>query len=481
MDKLQKFLSHPIYGIIEQVADQMQVDTFVIGGIVRDIFLNRPSKDIDILVIGNGIQFAQAVARFISPSHKVSVYKNFGTAQLTYHDLLIEFVGARKESYNHNSRKPIVEDGTLEDDLNRRDFTINALAIGLNGKYKHQLVDNFKGIEDLNLKLLRTPLDPDITFSDDPLRMMRAVRFASQLGFTIYDETLEAIKRNAQRLEIISKERIIDEFNKILLSKKPSIGIDLCEKTGLLHYFLPEIEALKGVETIEGRGHKDNYLHTLEVVDKIAMVSQNLWLVWAALLHDIAKPKCKRYDKNIGWTFHGHEILGSKMAGHIFRELKMPTNEKLKYVQKLISYHLRPANLVDDEITDSAVRRLLFDAGDDIDDLMMLCEADVTSKNREKVKRYLQNFEKVRQKLKEIEEKDKIRNWQPPINGEMIMKTFQLSPCQEVGIIKTAIREAILDGIIENSFEAAYALMLEEGKKLKLTPYDTNLTPTQTS
>lgn len=470
MKKLQKFLSHPIYAIIEKVADRLQVSTYVIGGIVRDIFLDRPSKDVDILVVGNGIEFAQAVAKEISSSLKVNVYKNFGTAQFTFHDLLIEFVGARKESYNRNSRKPIVEDGSLQDDLNRRDFTVNAMAIGLNGDHKGVLVDRFGGMNDLDNKILRTPLDPDITFSDDPLRMMRAVRFASQLGFKIYDETFEAIKRNAPRLEIISKERIVDEFNKILLSKQPSLGIDLCKKSGLLHYFLPELEQLKGVETIEGRGHKDNYLHTLEVVDKVAMVSSNLWLIWAALLHDIAKPACKRFDPNIGWTFHGHEVLGSKMAGRIFKELKMPVNEKLKYVQKLISYHLRPANLVDDEITDSAVRRLLFDAGDDIDDLMLLCEADITSKNREKVRRYLNNFAIVRQKLKEIEEKDKLRNWQPPINGNIIMETFNLSPCYEVGVIKMAIREAILDGIIENNFEAAYQLMLEEGKKINLTP-----------
>ena len=470
MKKLQKFLSHPIYAIIEKVADRLQVSTYVIGGIVRDIFLDRPSKDVDILVVGNGIEFAQAVAKEISSSLKVNVYKNFGTAQFTFHDLLIEFVGARKESYNRNSRKPIVEDGSLQDDLNRRDFTVNAMAIGLNGDHKGVLVDRFGGMNDLDNKILRTPLDPDITFSDDPLRMMRAVRFASQLGFKIYDETFEAIKRNAPRLEIISKERIVDEFNKILLSKQPSLGIDLCEKSGLLHYFLPELEQLKGVETIEGRGHKDNYLHTLEVVDKVAMVSSNLWLIWAALLHDIAKPACKRFDPNIGWTFHGHEVLGSKMAGRIFKELKMPVNEKLKYVQKLISYHLRPANLVDDEITDSAVRRLLFDAGDDIDDLMLLCEADITSKNGEKVRRYLNNFAIVRQTLQEIEEEDKLRNWQPPINGNIIMETFNLSPCYEVGVIKMAIREAILDGIIENNFEAAYQLMLEEGKKINLTP-----------
>jgi len=459
---------HPIYKIVRKVAAEKKLAAFAVGGVVRDLFLNRFSKDIDILVVGSGIELAQWVAQEISPTLEVNVFKNFGTAQFVFEGAAIEFVGARKESYDFNSRKPIVENGTLEDDLSRRDFTINALAIGISGEKEGELVDMFNGFNDLQAKILRTPLDPDITFSDDPLRMMRAVRFASQLGFTIEPETIASIKRNAHRLGIISKERIIDEFNKILLSKKPSVGIQLCDETGLLVQFLPELPALKGAETMNGRGHKENYLHTLQVVDKIAMVSPNLWLLWAALLHDIAKPVTKKYDKKVGWSFHGHEYIGSKMVKRIFNHLKMPTNEKMRYVQKMVALHLRPIALVEDEITDSAVRRLLFDAGDDIDDLMLLCEADVTSKNPEKIKRCMENFANVRTKLKEIEEKDRLRNWQPPITGELIMQTFQLQPSREVGIIKDAIREAILDGIIPNEFEAAYGMMLEEGGKLGL-------------
>ena len=385
------------------------------------------------------------------------MFKNFGTARFRYADTEVEFVGARKESYRADSRKPAVEDGTLQDDLNRRDFTVNALAIPLNGPEKGQVIDCFGGLQDMNDKLIRTPLDPDITFSDDPLRMMRAVRFASQLGFSIVPETFEAIKRNAARLEIISKERIVDEFNKILLSPQPSWGINLLKDAGLLQYFLPELLNLQGVEVVNGR-------------DKIARVSNNLWLIWAALLHDIAKPVTKRYDEKIGWTFHSHEFIGSKMVGKIFNRLKMPANEKLKYVQKLVLLHLRPIALVEDIITDSAVRRLLFDAGDDIDDLMMLCEADVTSKNPEKVKRFMANFAKVRKKLDDIEEKDRLRNWQPPIDGLEIMETFGLGPSREVGIIKTAIREAILDGVIGNNHDEAYQLMLTEAAKLGLQP-----------
>lgn len=465
-----KQLTHPVYEIASQVADELGISAYAVGGVVRDLFLNRRSKDIDIVVVGSGIAFAQAVAKAISPHIEVSVFKNFGTARFRYENTEVEFVGARKESYRADSRKPAVEDGTLQDDLNRRDFTVNALAIPLNGQEKGQVIDCFGGLQDMNDKLIRTPLDPDITFSDDPLRMMRAVRFASQLGFSIVPETFEAIQRNAARLEIISKERIVDEFNKILLSPQPSWGINLLKDAGLLQYFLPELLNLQGVEVVNGRGHKDNYLHTLEVVDKIARVSNNLWLIWAALLHDIAKPVTKRYDEKIGWTFHSHEFIGSKMVGRIFNRLKMPANEKLKYVQKLVLLHLRPIALVEDIITDSAVRRLLFDAGDDIDDLMMLCEADVTSKNPEKVKRFMANFAKVRKKLEDIEEKDRLRNWQPPIDGVEIMDTFGLGPSREVGIIKTAIREAILDGIIGNNHDEAYQLMLTEAAKLGLQP-----------
>ncbi len=465
-----KQLTHPVYEIASQVADELGISAYAVGGVVRDMFLGRKSKDIDIVVVGSGIAFAQAVAKAISPHIEVSVSKNFGTARFRYENTEVEFVGARKESYRADSRKPAVEDGTLQDDLNRRDFTVNALAIPLNGPERGQVIDCFGGLQDMNDKLIRTPLDPDITFSDDPLRMMRAVRFASQLGFSIVPETFEAIQRNAARLEIISKERIVDEFNKILLSPQPSWGINLLKDAGLLQYFLPELLNLQGVEVVNGRGHKDNYLHTLEVVDKIARVSNNLWLIWAALMHDIAKPVTKRYDEKIGWTFHSHEFVGSKMVGKIFNRLKMPANEKLKYVQKLVLLHLRPIALVEDIITDSAVRRLLFDAGDDIDDLMMLCEADVTSKNPEKVKRFMANFAKVRKKLEDIEEKDRLRNWQPPIDGLEIMETFGLGPSREVGIIKTAIREAILDGVIGNNHDEAYQLMLTEAAKLGLQP-----------
>ena len=465
-----KQLTHPVYEIASQVADELGVNAYAVGGVVRDLVLGRKSKDIDIVVVGSGIAFANAVAKAISPHIEVSVFKNFGTARFRYADTEVEFVGARKESYRANSRKPIVEDGTLQDDLNRRDFTVNALAIPLNGPNKGEIIDCFGGLQDMEAKLIRTPLDPDVTFSDDPLRMMRAVRFASQLGFTIVPEIFEAIRRNAARLEIISNERIIDEFNKILLSPQPSRGINMLKDAGLLQYFLPELLSLQGVEVINGRGHKDNYLHTLEVVDKIARVSNNLWLIWAAMLHDIAKPATKRYDEKVGWTFHSHEFVGSKMVGKIFNRLKMPTNEKMKYVQKLVLLHLRPIALVEDIITDSAVRRLLFDAGDDIDDLMLLCEADVTSKNPEKVKRFMANFAKVRKKLEVIEEKDRLRNWQPPVDGLEIMETFGIGPSREVGVIKTAIREAILDGVIGNNHEEAYQLMITEAAKLGLQP-----------
>ncbi|MCQ2285598.1 MAG: CCA tRNA nucleotidyltransferase [Bacteroidales bacterium] len=472
---IQKLLKQSsIYGYVERAADALGVRAFVVGGIVRDLLLHRPSTDIDIVVVGSGIELAVAVAKEISPKIIVHQYRNFGTAQFNYFDQVIEFVGARKESYNRDSRKPMVEDGTLQDDQNRRDFTINALAIALNGPDKGMLVDSFGGVDDIKAKIIRTPLDPDVTFSDDPLRMMRAIRFASQLGFSIFPRTYQAIKDNAYRLEIISRERIVEEFNKILLSRKPSVGIKMLDECGLLEQFLPDLVKLKGIEYVNGKGHKDNFLHTLEVVDKIAMTSNNLWLVWTALLHDIAKSRTKKFDETVGWTFHGHEFIGSKMIPGIFKEMKMPTNNKMKYVQKLVALHLRPIALVEDVITDSAVRRLLFDAGDDIEDLMLLCEADVTSKNPEKVRKCMANFARVREKLKEIEEKDRIRNWQPPIDGTIIMETFGIAPSLPVGIIKTAIREAILEGVIPNEYEAAFQLMLKEGEKLGLKPIQKN-------
>lgn len=465
-----KQLTHPIYEIASKVADELGLNAYAVGGVVRDLVMNRKSKDIDIVVVGSGIAFAKAVANAISPHIEVSVFKNFGTARFRFADTEIEFVGARRESYQSNSRKPAVEDGTLQDDLNRRDFTVNALAIPLNGENKGEILDCFGGLQDISAKIIRTPLDPDVTFSDDPLRMMRAVRFASQLGFSILPETFEAIQRNASRLEIISKERIIDEFNKILLSPRPSWGINLLKDSGLLQYFLPELLQLQGVEVVNGRGHKDNYLHTMEVVDTVASVSTNLWLIWAALLHDIGKPATKRYDEKIGWTFHSHEFVGSKMVGKIFSRLKMPTTDHQKYVQKLVLMHLRPIALVEDVITDSAVRRLLFEAGDDIDDLMLLCNADITSKNAEKRKRYAENFVKVQKKLVDIEEKDRLRNFQPPVDGMEIMEVFGIGPSKEVGVIKEAIRNAILEGVIGNNHDEAYQLMLTEGKKLGLLP-----------
>ena len=466
-DYLKK-LKHPVYQIVGEVAEKLGLVAYAVGGVVRDIFLNRSSKDIDIVVVGSGIELAKAVAQHISPKLHVSIYKNFGTAQFTYDDTIVEFVGARKESYSHDSRKPHVEDGTLEDDQNRRDFTINALAVALNGPQKGQIIDSFGGIEDIHNKLIRTPLDPDITFSDDPLRMLRAIRFASQLNFTIVEETYEAIVRNAYRLEIISRERITEEMNKILLSPQPSIGIKLLEQTGLLAQFLPELLALKGIDVVNGQKHKDNYLHTLEVVDKIAAVSNNLFLVWAALLHDIAKPRTKRFDEKVGWTFHGHEFVGSKMIPAIFQKMKLPSNEKMKYVQKLVALHLRPQALVDECITDSAVRRLLFEAGDDIDDLMLLCNADITSKNEAKVARIRSNFELVKKKLVEVEAKDAIRNFKNPITGEYVMEVYGLPPCREIGILKEMVKEAILEGEIGNNFEEADAYMRAHAPALGL-------------
>lgn len=461
-------LSHPIYKLVAQAADELGLTAYVVGGVVRDLILKRHNTDIDIVTVGSGIQLAKATAALISPDLNVNVYKNFGTAQFRYKECEVEFVGARKESYSHDSRKPVVEDGTLEDDQLRRDFTINALAIALNGEHQYELIDPFNGIEDMKRKIIRTPCDPDKTFSDDPLRMMRAVRFATQLNFDIYPETFESIQRNAYRLDIISKERIMEEFNKILACIRPSRGIRMLDECGLLAKFLPEVINLKGVERINGKGHKDNYLHTLEVVDNIAMSSTNIWLVWAALLHDIAKPLTKRFVPETGWTFHGHEVVGAKMVSSIFHRLRMPNNEKMKYVQKLVGLHLRPIALVEDEVTDSAVRRLLFEASDDIDDLMMLCEADVTSKNSAKIQRCLNNFAKVREKLVEIEEKDKLRNWRPPFDGEDIMRTFNIAPSRQIGDIKDTVCNAILDGEIENTREAALQRMVEEGLKLGL-------------
>ena len=461
-------LTHPIFKVISECATEMNVPAYVIGGWVRDLLLERPCKDIDIVGIGSGIDLAKAVSKKLGNKYHVNVYKNFGTAQIVYEDYDVEFVGARKESYRSESRKPIVENGTLEDDQNRRDFTINALAISLSKNNYGELLDPFDGLKDMEAKIIRTPLDPDITYSDDPLRMMRAIRFATQLNYVIEAESLKSIAKNKERINIISKERISDELNKIIMAPLPSIGFKLLFDTGLLHFIFPEMVALHGVETRNGKSHKDNFYHTLEVLDNICKTTDDLWLRWSAILHDIAKPPTKRFEHDHGWTFHGHEDKGSRMVPKIFADLKLPLNEKMKYVQKLVLLHLRPIVLAKSDITDSAVRRLLFEAGEDIDDLMKLCEADITSKNEYKVQKYMKNFELVRQKLKEVEEKDNIRNWQPPITGEDIMKVFNIKAGREVGIIKNAIREAILDGIIKNDKKEAEQFMIAEGTKLGL-------------
>ena len=465
---LHQALTHPIFKLISQSAEELGIDAYVIGGFVRDYILERGQhKDIDIVAIGSGIALAKQVAKNI-PSHpKVQVFKTYGTAMLRFEDIEIEFVGARKESYSEESRNPVVENGTLEDDQNRRDFTINAMALNLSSSNFGDLLDPFEGIKDLDSKIIRTPLDPDITYSDDPLRMMRAIRFATQLNFTIENASLEAITKNKERIKIISEERIVVELNKILESEVPSHGFLVLEKTGLLDYILPELTALKGIDEKEGQRHKDNFYHTLEVVDNIAQNTDDLWLRWAALLHDIGKAPTKKFSKKVGWTFHGHEFEGSKMVYRLFKRLKMPLNEKMKFVQKMVFMSSRPIVLAQ-EVTDSAVRRLVFDAGDFVDDLMVLCEADITTKNPKKFKKYHNNFKLVRDKIVEVEERDHIRNFQPPVTGEEIMEAFGLKPSREIGTIKETIKEAILEGKIPNEHHAAYNLMLEEGKRLGL-------------
>ena len=464
-----KQIENPVLRMVGEEADRLGLECYVIGGWVRDLFLHRPSDDIDIVVVGSGILLAETVAKRLGKGARLSVFKTYGTAQVKKGDQELEFVGARRESYQHDSRNPIVEDGTLQEDQNRRDFTINAMAICLNANHYGELLDPFDGVGDLERCLIRTPLDPDITFSDDPLRMMRAIRFATQLGFNLDGETFDAIVRNANRIEIITRERIAEELHKIMLSRRPSEGWILLDKTGLLPLIFPELAALKGIEVKDGRGHKDVFYHTLKVLDNVAESGGGLWLRWAALLHDIGKPRSKAWDPQAGWTFRNHNYIGAKMVPKIFAKMKMPLNEKMEYVKKMVDLHMRPINLIEDTVTDSAVRRLLFEAGDDIDDLMLLCDADITSRNEEKKARYHQNYQLVRQKMVELEERDRIRNFQPPIMGDEIMEMFHLEPCSLVGELKAAIKDAILDGIIPNEYNAAkeYLMKIAEEKGLR--------------
>ena len=461
MNLKEHLADNPVFRLVGGIADSMGQPCFVVGGYVRDLFLKRHSTDIDFVTVGSGIKIAEKVASGLGGKTSLAVYSNFGTAQVKHKGMELEFVGARKESYSHDSRNPVVEDGTLDDDQKRRDFTVNAMAISLNEGAFGELVDPFDGLSDLGKRIIRTPLDPDVTFSDDPLRMMRAIRFATQLDFNILPATFEAIARNRQRISIVSRERIFDELTKIIKSPVPSKGFLLLERCGLLKIIFPELQALKGVEVVDGRGHKDNFFHTMQVLDNVALKSDNEWLRWAAVFHDIAKPVTKRYDRKLGWTFHNHNFVGMKMIPAIFKRMKFPMNEKMRYVQKMVELHMRPIALVEEEVTDSAVRRLLFDAGNDIDDLMLLCEADITSKNQEKIRRYMENFAAVRNKLVEIEEKDRIRNFQPPVSGNDIMEAFGIPPSHVIGEIKEIIKNSILDGKIPNDREAAWRLMVE--------------------
>lgn len=475
-DGIKEKLSSEVFNKLTDTADELGMECYLVGGYVRDLFLDRKTNDIDVVVVGSGVKIAEAFAKACGKGCHISVFRNFGTAQVKWKGREVEFVGARKESYSHDSRKPIVEDGTLEDDQNRRDFTINAMAVCLNSVRLGELVDPFGGMEDLEDGIIRTPLDPDVTFSDDPLRMMRCVRFSTQLNFTIEDETFDALRRNADRIKIISKERIIDELNKIIMAPVPSKGFVELYRSGLLTLILPELTALDVVETKHGRSHKNNFYHTLEVLDNVAKSGGSLWLRWAAILHDIGKPRSKKWDNALGWTFHNHNYLGEKMIPGIFRNLKLPMDERMKYVKKLVGLHMRPIAIADDIVTDSAVRRLLFEAGDDIDDLMQLCEADITSKNEIRKNNFLNNFKIVREKLVAIEEKDRIRNFQPPVGGEEIMSTFGLTPCKEVGILKSALKDAVLDGVIPNEHGPALNFIIQKAKKLGLSPIANSVT-----